>query len=343
MSLSNGTGTVAGTAHSEQVPDPIFNLRERSISLPESMAGVMEKVHATEKQHRRIAIVGRAPSSMMLAPFGDENWEIWSLSNAAACGQIPDKHWHAWFELHDLEHGWTRWPDQYKQWLSVDHGKPVYIQKPSPLIPHGVVYPWDKVLSEFGPYFNNSVSEMIALALLEGATELALYGVDMAQSDSALHNGNPEYQHQRPSCEFMLGIAQAKLGRSKVYIPPESDLLKCNRVYAFPGVEGEQIRKAIARKKELRERQQQVVLQEKHARDQAAEWRIIAARNEGIIQQAKSQGATKEQLAATQAELEQALQQSRLHKMNAEEAMKGVAKLEGAIEDNDYWMTRLQA
>lgn len=351
VSLSNGTGNViAGTAFSEQVPPSriVTSAEWNGEALETTIMDVVRKNGVecepdTGTKHRRIAIVGRAPSSMMLAPFGDPNWEIWSLSNAAACGQIPDKHWHVWFEVHDLDEGFQRWPQQYKDWLQVDHGKPLYIQKPHPLIPHGIIFPWEKMFSEFGYYFNNSVSEMMAVALLEGATELALYGVDMAQSDQALHNGNGEYQHQRPSCEYMLGVARARLGKDKVYIPPESDLLKCNRVYAFPGEAGENVRKAIARKKELADRRFHMIQQEAQANEQAREWRVIAARHEGVLQQAKHMNVPAADLAPAQKELENAMQQHRLHKMNAAEAHDGVKKLEGAMEDNDYWITRLQA
>jgi hypothetical protein len=349
VSATNGTGSViAGTANSAEVPQ--LSTDQYASSLEFGTGPRFENrpflghAKAAQAATKKVAIVGRAPSSMALAPFGNPEWEIWSLSNAAACGQVKDEHWHAWFEVHDLEAGWKRWPAEYKAWLQKDHGKPLYIQKPHPLIPHGIVYPWEQVFSEFGSYFNNSVSEMIAVALLEGATDLALYGVDMAQSDPALHEGNGEYQHQRPSCEFMLGIALARLGKEHVYVPPESDLLKCTRVYAYPGAEGEHCRKARARKKELQERRLQVVMAEKQHRDQEREWRVIAARHDGVIQQAKqSPNVNPTELAAVQKQHDDAMNQHRLHKMNAEEAMKGVAKLEGALEDNDYWIQNLQA
>ena len=57
---------------------------------------------------------------------------------------------------------------------------------------------------------------MVALAILENASHIGVWGVDMATSG--------EYASQRPSCEHILGIAQG-LGIS-VFVPPESDLLK---------------------------------------------------------------------------------------------------------------------
>jgi hypothetical protein len=253
---------------------------------------------------KKVAILGRAPSTVNLAPYADESWEIWSLSNAAACNMCP--RWNVWFELHPMETGLKRWGKDYAEWLATDHGKPIYIGKPDAHIPHGIVFPWETMFAKFGRYFNNSISEMIAVALLEGATELAIYGVDMAQTDPAMHNGNPEYQHQRPSCEHMIGVAQAMLGRDKIYIPIESDLMKANLIYAFQGNDNPLARKNRARRKELSERQKE----------------IAATINQ------------------KQAELNQITAQ-RQHEIS--ELHKAYAKFEGALEDNDYWFTRVQA
>jgi hypothetical protein len=40
-----------------------------------------------------------------------------------------------------------------------------------------------------------------------------------------------EYQSQRPSCEYFIGLARGK--GIEVYVPPESDLLKCMYLYGF--------------------------------------------------------------------------------------------------------------
>ena len=62
---------------------------------------------------------------------------------------------------------------------------------------------------------------MIAMAIYEGFDVIHLYGVDMAVGS--------EYEKQRPSCEFWMGVAK-ELG-IKLYIPDQSDLLKCLCVY----------------------------------------------------------------------------------------------------------------
>ncbi len=301
----NGTVEFKPTDYRDLWPNPSdFSYEKVRFYKPSQVAGdviaVMEDGTQFAVKERKVAILGRAPSTVNQAPFDDPTWEIWSLSNAAAVGQVP--RWDVWFELHPMDTGLQRWDEQYRTWLATDHGKKIYIGENHPHIPHGVRFPWELMFKKFGRYFNNSISEMIAAALLEGATELAIYGVDMAQSDPAMHNGNPEYQHQRPSCEHMIGVAETMLGRDKVHVPIESDLLKCAKIYAFQGNDNALLRKCIARKKELKERHADLMNQ-------------IGQRNAKIKQD--------------QAEVA--------------ELTKYAAKFEGAMEDNDYWMTRVQA
>ena len=56
-----------------------------------------------------------------------------------------------------------------------------------------------------------------------GFKEIEVWGVDMAVGS--------EYQNQRPSCEFWLGVA-AGMG-IKIHIPAEADLLKSRFLYGF--------------------------------------------------------------------------------------------------------------
>lgn len=197
------------------------------------------------KPAMKVAIVGKAPSSLMLAPYDNPEWEVWGLSTGAQ--MLP--RWSRWFELHDLDEGFKRWPEQYRNWLAKDHGKPVYINAPHAAAPFATVYPRDEIIALSGTrYFTNSIAWMIALAVAEGATEIGVYGVDMAQSDPVM-GANGEYQHQRPSCEYIIGWAQ---GRGvKVTIPDESDLLKTPRLYGFESDIGRSNRKHKARAKEL--------------------------------------------------------------------------------------------
>lgn len=189
------------------------------------------------KPPRKIAIVGKAPSSSSLAPYEDESWEIWVLGDSALHPEF--KRYSRTFELHDLDNGFARWIPQYQEFLKTDQGKPLYIQAAHPDVPHGTPYPRREIKAKYGPllhnetgeqvhYFTNTISWMIALALYEGATEIGLWGVDMAQHGEGLLS---EYAHQRPSCELWVGVA---IGMGvAVTIHSASDLCKTPCDYGF--------------------------------------------------------------------------------------------------------------
>lgn len=194
---------------------------------------------------KSVAIVGKAPASIPEAPFDDQTVEIWSLSDNYR--QIP--RWDRWFELHDVD--WHREQNPaHWDFLRADHGKPLYILHPHKDLPHALVFPRDKIFSQFPAdkffqrYMTNSVSWFIALAIVEGFDHIGIYGVDMAQHE--------EYAHQRPSCEYWIGVANG-LGVT-VHIPGTSDLMKCNKLYGYETHSGEMYRKLRARDAELSER-----------------------------------------------------------------------------------------
>ena len=67
-------------------------------------------------------------------------------------------------------------------------------------IPLSEEFPLKECTKRFGyPYFSNTIAYMIAYALLKGAKEIELYGVNQA--------GSHEYSEERPSVEYWLGIA----------------------------------------------------------------------------------------------------------------------------------------
>ena len=97
------------------------------------------------------------------------------------------------------------------------------MQRPNPLVPNAVQYPIQEVIQNMGNYFTNTISYELALAIVEGFKEIHIVGVDMAV--------DTEYFHQRPSCEYFLGVA---LGRGiKLWMPNNCDLLKTRFLYAF--------------------------------------------------------------------------------------------------------------
>ncbi len=197
---------------------------------------------------KKIALVAKAPSSVHLAPYSDPSWEIWTMGDAVQHYGLS--RWDRQFELHELTAGFARWESKaphYRAWLEKDHGIPLVVGASHPSVPHAEVYPWEEVFERFGRYHNSSVSLMIAFALLEGVTDLGLYGIDMATDDVPKAAAMAEYQHQRPSCEHILGIAQG-LG-VRIGIPKVSDLLKCQRVYAYQDKANDELRAQLERRR----------------------------------------------------------------------------------------------
>jgi len=168
----------------------------------------------------KVAIIGKTPHKA-LAPYGDPSWEIWTLSDLPCGGQVP--RWTRHFELHPLD--WFRERnDQIWDFLKQPHDKPVYVQELAADVPAGVLFPKGDVLRHLPrAYMTNTVSWLMGYASLLGASEVGVWGVDMAL--------DTEYGHQRPSCEYMVGWLEGQ--GCKVTIPDESDLLKARCLYGF--------------------------------------------------------------------------------------------------------------
>jgi hypothetical protein len=176
-----------------------------------------------------VAIVGFSEGHLAQAPFDDPTYEMWGINRLHINADVGQKRWDRWFNIHDLEkfHGEDA---EHLAFLKQFEG-PVYLRSQDIGkydVPNGVPFPADRLLREFPVgYFNNTISWLIAFALLLDPKELAVFGVDMAQ-DALI---NAEYAAQRPSCEYFLGIAS---GRGiPVHLPAGSDLLAATHLYGF--------------------------------------------------------------------------------------------------------------
>ena len=212
----------------------------------------------------KVAVLGSAPSSLGLAPFGDPAWQIWGCSPGVyyQCGS-PN----AWFELHRweppvigvAEKQRTWFSPEYVQWMAMrDPAKcPVWMYEAVPEIPASRPLPIDELCQDFGTFFfTSSISIMIALAIRgilqereqsqrdsQGADAIGLFGVDMTATE--------EYGYQRAGCQHFLLLA-ADLG-IEVVVPPESDLLRPMPIYGMCEHTHWHI-KNLARKSELEQR-----------------------------------------------------------------------------------------
>lgn len=197
------------------------------------------------KKRDKVAIVGYAPSSRDKAPYDDQEWDIWGVNELYLLAKRVD----VIFDMHkeSVLRSKDRNPNHFK-WLC-DAKIPIVLLNPNKKIKTGIRFPLEFVLNFFRDYFTNSVSYMIAIAVLLGYKEIGLWGVDMATEE--------EYQHQRPSVEYFVGKAEAilELRGGRLVIPPESDI--CKALYHY-GYDDELIMnhqlKNKARKNELQTR-----------------------------------------------------------------------------------------
>ncbi len=149
----------------------------------------------------KIAIVCGSPSSEFLAPFDDPAWEIWVLGNRT--DRFKDKRITRIFEIHEdlTQHGDVA---AYAAHLE-DFGKPLIVGETFPRSgPY--ITPFDYARSEalYGSlYLTSSPAYMMSHAISEGATEIGIYGVDLAVD-------NHEYYWQRPCMEAWIGFAKGR-------------------------------------------------------------------------------------------------------------------------------------
>lgn len=181
----------------------------------------------------KVAMIGTAPSSRMLAPFNDPTWQIWGCS-PGNMNTLPRVN--LWFELHSN----LLWPEYesygkpYIEWLK-QQKFPVYMQERWPttegqmvpvqsIVPNAIAYPKDQIVAEFGDdFFTSSFAWMMALAIKMGASEIALYGIDMASRE--------EYIRQRPGFFFFRYLAKCR--GIRVSAPHESDIMQSPALYAY--------------------------------------------------------------------------------------------------------------
>lgn len=177
----------------------------------------------------KVAIVGTAPTSKMLAPFADDSWQIWACS-AGNVDQLPRVN--VWYEMHAINEMMApenrAMAEPFYGWLKgkSDAGMfDVVMLEFNQFVPKAVPYPRDRMIELFGRnWFTSTVAYMLAVAIANGATEIALFGVDMAADQE-------HYQAQRAGCVRFIEIAMER--GIKVHVPDESCLLASTPMYGY--------------------------------------------------------------------------------------------------------------
>ena len=183
------------------------------------------------------------------------DFEIWGCS-PAAWAQVPRAD--RWFEVHRWEPGQAWFSPEYCRFLQGFPAGALYTGARIDDLPAATVYPIDRMEEKFSSYFmTSSLALMLAMAIdtveqvraarrakhsataapaalpaLVDPAELdkpdsddiiGMWGVDMAATE--------EYGYQRPGCQFF--ILEAMRRGIKVYLPPESDLMRPMPVYGI--------------------------------------------------------------------------------------------------------------
>lgn len=203
----------------------------------------------------RIALVGSAPSSFQLAPFGDQSWLVWGCSP----GAFPHlTRLDAFFELHRWQPGLNGFDPPYMQWLA-GLKCPVFMPEKRPEVPTSVAYPEKAILARYTgleqSFFTSSLAWMLAAARdmireerartkKRGAHEVGLWGVDMAANDEF-------YGNQKAGCHFL--ILKLLEDGIKVTAPPESCILQPIPRYGLGENDPDRIKMAV-RRREIEQR-----------------------------------------------------------------------------------------
>ena len=190
----------------------------------------------------KIALLGSAPSSVRLAPFGDPSWKIWGTS--PGCFAVAPRS-DVWFEIHRWEPGIIGKADTQKPWFSPEycewlrqHPDVVMVGPVPQEVAHARPMPWQELITIYGAYFMNStLSWMFAMAIEQIKEDretrvndpstppehdcIGMWGVDMSATE--------EYGYQRAGCQFFIQMARNL--NIEVIIPAESDLLRHPPLY----------------------------------------------------------------------------------------------------------------
>ncbi len=159
---------------------------------------------------KRCAIIGSS-RSVDDAPWDNKSIEIWSIASI-----LGRPRYDRIFEMHD---GMDT--EVFNHVLNA--GCPVYMKEVNPRVPKSVRYPIEPVLAAFGRHFSNTISYMVALAILEEYKEIQFYGVNMEFGS--------EYGVEKPSLDYCVGVAR---GRGiAVYIPDDSDVARTHHLYGY--------------------------------------------------------------------------------------------------------------
>ena len=196
--------------------------------------------------NKKLVICGLATTTRDAAPFDDPSFDVWSMH----MGPFILKRVDCSFEFHN--------PEDFKkpEYLDKEYYDrltkmqiPIFMRQHYDDIPTSIAYPTETIVKQFGRFFTNSVSYMLALAFRNDYEEVHLYGVEMEHGT--------EYVDQARSVIFFVGMLMG--AGVRMFIPPVCQLFKNRWLYGLEtDQQDEDIQKIEARRRDLSQQLQQV-------------------------------------------------------------------------------------
>jgi hypothetical protein len=169
--------------------------------------------------YSEVIVLGKA-AGWEEAPFFYEDAKVqtWGLNT-----HILSRPLDICFEPHDVEWWMENW-NQIRSWHKPERGYPKHIEKVNEhaipyltlkhydFIPTSEAYPVEEICNHFGiDYFTGGIDYMVAYAIWKGVAKIDIYGVHTTKDD--------EYEYQKPSLEFWIGVAIGRGIKIKVHGP----------------------------------------------------------------------------------------------------------------------------
>ena len=202
---------------------------------------------------KRVAIIGTA-ESWKCCPWQDQTLEVWGLNDAYLIGVPRATRWydlHPTYQMHfrpadkrvvpasEVPLGAYIRPEGHLESLRT-RPMPIFVNQARPDWPTSQTFPIDAVLNFFKPFWPyrltrkgviepgpdyevSTPSWMLMHAIVEGYTEIHVYGIHLATQW--------EYVQQRPNFEWLLGFAS---GRGiKIVLPASTPICRAAYRYGF--------------------------------------------------------------------------------------------------------------
>lgn len=166
----------------------------------------------------KVAIVGFS-DSRLLAPYGKEGWELWCLNDPTDKPGIPARHaFTRWFQIHPpryLAKHYPRGLDDLARHWGHETGIRLYMDRHYPEYPDSEAYPREQVeaLASHGWFHASSFDWMMGLAVLEGFSEIHVYGCDSLFAFPVM---NREPLSGLQAMHYWIGVAEGRGARVHV-------------------------------------------------------------------------------------------------------------------------------